>query len=103
MREINTGVCKWRGQFFFMKSYIHTDIITRVLTRLLEGLHEYYFLCQKEQTDQGVWNTFVTILFQMKSTRCTLLLSVFISTSVHVSDNYVPIVRSADQTATHTE
>jgi len=29
---------------------------------------------------------------QMKPTRCTLLLSIFISTSVHVSGNYVPIV-----------
>ena len=32
-------------------------------------------------------------LFQMKLTRCTLLLSIFISTSVHVSGNYVPIIR----------
>ena len=52
----------------------------------------------------------------MKPTGCTLLLSIFISTSVHVSGNYVPIIRrtyciyatlvwvwSADQTATHTE
>jgi len=29
----------------------------------------------------------------MKPTRCTLLLSVFISTSLHVSGNYVPIIR----------
>jgi len=34
-----------------------------------------------------------TDLFQMKQTRCTLLLSIFISTSVHVLDNYVPIIR----------
>jgi len=32
-------------------------------------------------------------LFQMKPTRCTLILSVFISTSLHVSGNYVPIIR----------
>ena len=32
-------------------------------------------------------------LFRMKPTRCTLLLSTFISTSVHVSGNYVPIIR----------
>ena len=32
-------------------------------------------------------------LLQMKPTRCTLLLSIFISTSVHVSGNYVPIIR----------
>ena len=32
-------------------------------------------------------------LFQMKPTRCTLLLSIFISTSLPVSGNYVPIIR----------
>ena len=32
-------------------------------------------------------------LFQIKPTRCTLLLSIFISNSVHVSGNYVPIIR----------
>jgi len=32
-------------------------------------------------------------LFEMKPTRCTLLLGIFISTSVHVSGNYVPIIR----------
>jgi len=31
--------------------------------------------------------------FQMKPTRCTLILSIFISISVHVSGNYVPIIR----------
>jgi len=30
------------------------------------------------------------IFFKMKPTRCTLLLSIFISTSVHVSGKYVP-------------
>jgi len=29
----------------------------------------------------------------MKPTRCTLFLSIFISTSVHVSGNYMPIIR----------
>jgi len=32
-------------------------------------------------------------LFQMKPTRCTLLLSIFISASLHASGNYVPIIR----------
>ena len=32
-------------------------------------------------------------LFQMKPTGLTLLLGIFISTSVHVSGNYVPIIR----------
>jgi hypothetical protein len=35
----------------------------------------------------------VSLLFQMKPTRCTPLLSIFISTSVHVSGNYVRIIR----------
>ena len=34
----------------------------------------------------------VNNLFQMKPTRCTLLLSIFVSTSVHVSGNYVLII-----------
>ena len=33
------------------------------------------------------------IFLQMKPTRCTLLLSIFISTSLHVSGNYVPVIR----------
>jgi len=32
-------------------------------------------------------------LFQMKPTRCTLLLSIFISNSLHVSGSYVTIIR----------
>ena len=32
-------------------------------------------------------------LFQMKPTRCTLLLSIFISNSLHVSGNYMSIIR----------
>jgi len=32
-------------------------------------------------------------IFKMKPTRCTLLFSIFISTSLHVSGNYVPIMR----------
>jgi len=32
-------------------------------------------------------------LFKMKPTRWTLLLTIFISTSLYVSGNYVPIIR----------
>ena len=32
-------------------------------------------------------------LFQMKPARCTLFLSIFTSTSLHVSSNYVPTIR----------
>jgi len=35
---------------------------------------------------------YVRVLLK-KPTRCTILLSIFISTSVHVSGNYVPIIR----------
>jgi len=40
-----------------------------------------------------VFHAFLCNLFQMKPTRCTLLLSIFISTSVHVLGNYEPIIR----------
>jgi len=40
-------------------------------------------------------STYLSDLFQMKPTRCTLLLSIFISTSLHVSGNYMPIIRTA--------
>ena len=33
------------------------------------------------------------LFLQMKPTGCTLLLSIFISTSLHVSGDYVPIIR----------
>jgi len=71
-----------------------------------------YILCHVDRTS-------LYDLFQMKPNRCTLFLGIFILTSVHVSGNYVPIIRrtyciyatlvfftlywSADQTATHTE
>jgi hypothetical protein len=38
-------------------------------------------------------NVRTEIIFQMKPTRRTLLLSIFISTSVDVSGNYVHIIR----------
>ena len=42
---------------------------------------------------RSVDRTSLYSLCQMKPTRCTLLLSKFISTSLHVSSNYVPIIR----------
>jgi len=44
-----------------------------------------FFLCFVDRV--SLYN-----LFQMKPTRCILLLSIFISTSLHVSGNYVPII-----------
>ena len=38
-------------------------------------------------------NKMLCFFFPLKPTRCTLLLSIFISTSVHASGNYVPIIR----------
>ena len=48
------------------------------------------------------WSFYV---FEMKPTRCTLIVSIFISTSLHVSGNYVLCVGvwSADHTATYTK
>ena len=40
-----------------------------------------------------VERAFLYNLFQMKPNRCTLILSIFISTSLHVSSNYLPIIR----------
>jgi hypothetical protein len=45
-----------------------------------------FFLC-------FVDHAYLYNLFQMKPTRCTLLLSIFILTSLHVSGNYVPNIR----------
>ena len=53
---------------------------------ILTDAEEYKILCFAYRA--SLYN-----LFQMKPTRCTLLLSIFISTSLHVSGNYVPIIR----------
>ena len=45
----------------------------------------YVFVCLVDRP--SLYN-----LFQMKPTRCTLLPSIFISTSLHVSGNYVPLI-----------
>ena len=47
------------------------------------------FITFKKVHNQNVWK----LHFQTKPTGCTLLLSVIISTSLHVSANYVPIIR----------
>jgi len=64
------------------------DIISNVNTVFI-FCHNYIcsiFLCSFYRA--SLYN-----LFQMKPTRCTPLLSIFISTSVHVSGNYVSIIR----------
>jgi len=47
----------------------------------------------KKRKKFHVITTQLCIFFLMRPTRCTLLLSIFISTSLHVSGNYVPIIR----------
>ena len=50
-------------------------------------MHGYWFcLCFVDRA--SLYNP-----FQIKPTRCALLLSIFISISVHVSGNYVPIIK----------
>jgi len=66
--------------FFFLNPSIRSRVLCR-RTDLTEQI-----LCSVDRA--SLYN-----LFQMKPTRCTLLLSIFISTSVHVSGNYVPIIR----------
>jgi len=46
-----------------------------------------------QNIDLSSWDTLYNF-FLMKPARCTLLLSIFISNSLHVSGNYVPIVRT---------
>jgi len=48
-----------------------------------------YILCILCFVDRA----FLYNLFQKKPTRCTLLLGMFVSISLHVSGNYVPIIR----------
>ena len=121
--------------YFIWNTHTHTHTSERINTCLsfllllvllsIIGWEGYsWFFCSVDRA--SLYN-----LFQMKPTRCTLLLSIFISTSLHVSGNYVPIIRityciyatlvfftlygwlsglligmrpqPADQTATHTE
>jgi len=51
-----------------------------------ENTDKEFFLC-------FVYRASLSDLFQTKPARCTLHLGIFISTSLHVSANYVPIVR----------
>jgi len=59
-----------------------------VYVKKQQVIHSY-----REQILCFVDHASVYNLFQMKPTRCTLLLSIFISPSLHVSGNYVPIIR----------
>jgi len=61
------------------------------ITNLLSMYANSYTLCVLCFGDRAsLYN-----LFPMKAIRCTLLLRIFISTSLHVSDNYVPIISTA--------
>ena len=60
----------------------HRRLLLNFWTILIIMCHNY-----RNKTSK-VW-----AFFQMKPNRCTLILSIFISTSVHVSGNCVPIIR----------
>jgi len=55
--------------------------------------HEPASHISEEQRSHMLIRSSCRFLFQMKPTRCTLLLSIFISNSLHVSGEYVPIFR----------
>jgi len=59
-------------------------VVTDVSGHLKMGLIEFLYFVDRA----SLYN-----LFQMKPTRYTLLLCISISTSLHVSGNYVPIIR----------
>jgi len=76
-----------RGAF---EDYIKRSFIVSSSCQILPVYYAWWqfnsdnFLCFVDRS-------FPYYLFQMKPTRCTLLLSIFISTSLYVSGNYVPI------------
>jgi len=76
--------------------YKARDMIVRVHTHTHTHTHTYIYIyiyvyiyanaCMNRHENSSS-------LFQMKPTGCKLLLSIFISNSLHVSGNYVPIIR----------
>jgi len=72
------GICMWPYRFPMS--------LNRKMERRKEKYMSYFFLC-------FVYRPSLYNLFHIKPTRCKLLLSIFISTSLHVSGNYVLIIR----------
>jgi len=67
-----------------------TEVTSQALLR--DSLHCRWFPISPGLTLEG-FREHKYFMFQMKPTRCTLLLTIFISTSVHVSGNCVPIIK----------
>jgi len=66
---------------------MHTHKRTQVHIDTYAYTHAHMLACIHTYININLYN-----LFKMKPTRCTLLLSIFISTSLRVSDNYVTII-----------
>ena len=94
----------------FISTSVHVSgnyvpIIRRTYCSVQNEKYQYRVLCQLQlklhKVSLGIYIKFCYFFeraslynpFQMKPTRCTLLLSIFISTSIHVWGNYVPIIR----------
>jgi len=89
-RRVMGGSSRTQNVFPFSLQYMPvTFLILRRIQRH-QITNVYRFLCK---TSIIIKTSNVWAFFQMKPARCTLILSIFISTSVHVSCNYVPIIR----------
>ena len=86
--------CRVQGQLYLLVALKMMDFQQHLKTRFSiqcgsDNISEFslhHVLCFVDRVS-------LYTLFQMKPTRCTQLLSIFILTSLHVSGNYVPIIR----------
>ena len=78
-----TNIAYIEGRY---NTLVNIGILILELFRILKPNFYLKILCSVDRA-------FLYNLFQMKPTRCTLILSIFISTSIHVSGNYVSIIR----------
>jgi len=82
------------SHFIVYGAYIQTNSFTRssLVSTPFSWFSQLYLIYNHVSQYCDITSRFIRIqyLFQMKPTRCTLLLSIFISTSLHVSGNYVP-------------
>jgi len=76
----STHVQTYRNVYTHEYTHTHTQVHIDTYAYTHARVHTYI-------------NIYLYNLFQMKPTRCTLLLSIFISNYLHVSGNYVPIIR----------
>jgi len=81
---------KGSDKCFYISSF---DSVTMMLGIYANRLRQTSCHKTANNPEQFLLQTTAYHLFQIKPTRCTLLLSIYISTSLHVSCNYVPIIR----------